>query len=371
MLNRIDRSAIAALLLLLPISTSAAPAPAPTNPLADPNYGPIPGESQLYNDYTGKAPPFPANVTQPIAATHPGCPAPDDQLWQNLLSAEWIIYSFYQYGVSHFNTSSFTSLGLPNNTYTRITEIRDNEAGHLRLFQTQISAASVKPGACAYDFSALVGDNPEAFLGATTLIEVASMLFLTGLVQGAKLDAAKGALTAVSQVETRHEVWALLDVWGADPFGGPSDTAFPYATAILELTNQFVVPGSCPAANPPFPNPAPNLPPSAVAAGTVSVAPGATVQLNFTDTENQPRFEAGREYFAVWYHGLNVVSVPLDVSAWPAVPLRVMIPKEFDGKGLVVMVVATEQGAPTLESVVTAPSLFLQQPEGLGAVFSI
>ncbi|RWA07776.1 hypothetical protein EKO27_g7329, partial [Xylaria grammica] len=235
MLNRIDLSAIAALLLLLPISTSAAPAPAPTNPLSDPNYGPIPGESQLYNDYTGKAPPFPANVTQPIAATHPGCPAPDDQLWQNLLSAEWIIYSFYQYGVSHFNTSSFTALGLPNTTYTRITEIRDNEAGHLRLFQTQISAASVKPGACAYDFSSLVGDNPEAFLGAATLIEIASMLFLTGLVQSAELDAAKGALTAVSQVETRHEVWALLDVWGADPFGGPSDTAFPYPTAILEL----------------------------------------------------------------------------------------------------------------------------------------
>ncbi|RWA04237.1 hypothetical protein EKO27_g10868, partial [Xylaria grammica] len=123
--------------------------------------------------------------------------------------------------------------------------------------------------------------------------------------------------------------------------------------------------------NPPFPNPAPHLPSSAVAAGTASVAPGATVQLNFTDVENQPRFEAGGEYFAVWYHGLNVVNVPLDVSAWPAVPLQVTVPDEFDGKGLVAMVVATEQGAPTLESIVTAPSLFLQQPEALGAVFSI
>ncbi|KAI0969588.1 hypothetical protein F4678DRAFT_165493 [Xylaria arbuscula] len=371
MLNGIAPCAITALLLAK--STRAAPASATPsdNPLADPKYGPIPGESSLYNDYVGTAPPFPANISQPIAATTDGCPAPDDTLWQNLLSAEWIIYSFYQYGVENFNSSSFTDLGLPNTTYTRINEIRDNEAGHLRIFQDQISSSSVKPGACEYDFSGLVGDNPEAFLGASTLIEVSSMLFLTGLVQTAKLNAAKGALTAVSQVETRHEVWALLDVWGEDPFGGPSDTTFPYPNEILDLTNQFVVPGSCPSVNPPFPNPSQHLPPSAVANGTASVAPGSTVKLNFTDPDNQPQFHPGTDYFTVFYHGVNVVSYPLDTTTFPAQPIQVTIPAEFDGKGLVVMVIATKEGAPTLDSVVTQPSLFLQQPASLGAVFSI
>ncbi|KAI0187632.1 hypothetical protein F4808DRAFT_445298 [Astrocystis sublimbata] len=341
------------------------------NPLADPNFGPVPGKSYLHDDYIGTAPPFPANITQPVAATSTGSPAPDDVLWQNLLAAEWIVYSFYQYGVETFNSASFTDLGLPDTTYTRINEIRDNEAGHLRIFQNQISPASIKPGPCRYDFAAPVGGDAETFLAVATFIEVSSMLFLTGLVQTARLDTTRGALTAVSQVETRHEVWTLLDVWDEDPFGGPSDTVFPYPNEILDLTNRFVVPGSCPSANPPFPNPSQHLPPVGIAANTLSVAPGSTVQLNFTDVDNLPRFESGSDYFTVFFHGLNVVSLPLDTTAWPAQPINVTIPAEFDAKGLIVMVIATEEGAPTLDSVVTLPVLFLQQPAALGTVVSV
>jgi hypothetical protein len=109
------------------------------DPPSNPNYGPVPGESLLYNEYDGKAAPFPGNISSPIAATTEGPPGPDDELFQNLLSAEWAIFNFYQQGVEAFNESSFTALGHPNTTYQRIFEIRDNEAGHLRIFQDRFS----------------------------------------------------------------------------------------------------------------------------------------------------------------------------------------------------------------------------------------
>ncbi|KAI8623325.1 hypothetical protein F5Y19DRAFT_468610 [Xylariaceae sp. FL1651] len=329
-------------------------------------FGPKPGFSPLYNDYSGEAPPFPANVTEPIPATATGSPMPDDVLWQNLLAAEWVIHSFYQAGVMAFNTSSFTAIGLPNNTYQRITEIRDNEAGHLRIFQDEISPTSVKPGPCQYDFP--FDNDPTTFLALSTLIEIASMAFLTGLVQDAKANAVKGALTAVSQTETRHEVWSLLEVWGADPFGGPSDTVFPYPNEILDVTNRFVVPGSCPSANPPYPYPSQHLPRISVAAGTESVAVGSTVQLNFTESDNQPQFEKDAQYYAVFYHGVNVISTPITTARWPEQPITVTIPAQFEVKGVVVMVLANTTGAPTLDTVVAGPALFLQQPAELGVL---
>ena len=187
-------------------SVSALPAAAPPTQaqLADPNYGPIPGQSSIYSTYTGKAPPFPASNPSPVNATTTGEPGPDDLLFQNLLSAEWAVFSFYQQGVEAFNETSFTDLKYPNTTYERICEIRDNEAGHLRIFQDQISTTSIKPGACQYDYP--FGSDPQTFLAVQTLIEVSSMAFLTGLAQEAKLNVSKGALEAIGQVETRHEV---------------------------------------------------------------------------------------------------------------------------------------------------------------------
>lgn len=174
-----------------------------TSCLNDPSCGPIPGESLLYSDYTLKSSPFPADITAPILATNTRPVGEDDLLFQNLLSAEWAVYSFYQQGVEAFNQSVFTDLGLPNTTYQRITEIRDNEAGHLRIFQDSISSASVKPGACRYEYGF---SNAMEFLALQNIIEVVSMAFLTGLVQQAKLLSTLGALVAVAETGTRHEV---------------------------------------------------------------------------------------------------------------------------------------------------------------------
>lgn len=85
--------------------------------LSDPNYGPISGESRTYVDYNQTAAPFPGNITGAAIPTETGPPGPDDLLFQNLLSAEWAIFNFYQQGVEAFNQSSFTNLGLPNMTY--------------------------------------------------------------------------------------------------------------------------------------------------------------------------------------------------------------------------------------------------------------
>ena len=142
-------------------------------------------------------------MTAPIPATSTDPVGEDDVLFQNLLSAEWAVYSFYQQGVEAFNQSVFIDLGLPNTTYQRITEIRDNEAGHLRIFQDSISSASIKPGACRYEYG--FADAME-FLALQNIIEISSMVFLTGLVQQAKALSTMGALVAIGETESRHEV---------------------------------------------------------------------------------------------------------------------------------------------------------------------
>ena len=120
--------------------------------IVDPECGPIPGESPLYSDDISRNRPFPADMTAAVLPTSSGPAGEDDVLFRNLLSAEWTVFIFYQQGVETFNESSFTDLGLPNTTYQRITEIRDNEAGHLRIFQDSISPASLMPGPCSYDY---------------------------------------------------------------------------------------------------------------------------------------------------------------------------------------------------------------------------
>ena len=199
------------LLVLLSLLTTLTASPvrrdAITNCLSNPKCGPIPGESPYYSDTTDTTSPFPANTTAPIPATASGPTGEDDILFQNLLSAEWAVFSFYQQGVETFNESSFTDLGLPNTTFARITEIRDNEAGHLRIFQDSISATSIKPGACEYEFGF---SDAREFLALQNIIEVSSMAFLTGLVQQAKGLSTMGALSAIGQTETRHEVNSFL-----------------------------------------------------------------------------------------------------------------------------------------------------------------
>jgi hypothetical protein len=87
--------------------------------ISDLNFGPIPSESSFYDDYRGTAPPFPANYTSPILATSSGAPRPDDNLFQNLLAAEWAIFNFYQKAVEVFNASTFVAFGFPNTTVSK------------------------------------------------------------------------------------------------------------------------------------------------------------------------------------------------------------------------------------------------------------
>ncbi|KAF6813675.1 hypothetical protein CMUS01_12782 [Colletotrichum musicola] len=305
----------ASLLALFTLPAACAPTSnAEAQKLVDPKYGPIPGQSRLFSDYRGKAPPFPGNITAPILPTEKGEPGPDDQVWQNLLAAEWAIFNFYQQGVGAFNALSFVAAGFRNNTYDRIAEIRDNEAGHLRIFQDEISNRSVKPGACKYKYP---------FHGRHEL---------PGL-DDPKSEAARGAMVAIATVEARHETWSLANVWGANPFSGPGDTVFPYANEILDLTNTFIVPGSCPKENPPYPYPNQRLPALSAAAGTKSVAPGSEVSLN-----------------------------------WSVV--NVIIPPEFEAKGVIIAVFEDAPGAPKLENVVAGPEILLQQPAPLGLLLA-
>ncbi|KAK0641945.1 ferritin-like domain-containing protein [Cercophora newfieldiana] len=345
-----------------PSSEKYHPYPAESQWLADPTYGPIPGESDIYNYYWGTDRPFPGNITAPIFPTQDGPPGVDDWTWQNLLSAEWIIFEFYQRAVEIFTEEDFVKAGMPQTAYRRIQEIRNNEAGHLRIFQNQISPTSVKPGACKYNFPFA---DPVSFLALMTVLEISSMAFLTGLVQQPRHPAGRGAMIAIAEVETRHETWALIDIWKADPFGGTSDTVFPYANEILDTTNAFIVPGSCPPENPEYPHPRQRLPALSAGKDTPALTPGSNISLAFTDPRNQPRFDPHWQYYAVFFHGVLNVSVPIDTSVWPQKEIWVTIPAHFETKGVIVAVVADRPGAPTKESIVAGPGIILEQPTAL------
>jgi hypothetical protein len=331
--------------------------------LADPSYGPVPGRSPLYSTYRGKEPPFPGNITDPILPTRRGEPGADDMVWQNLLSAEWAIFSFYQQGVEAFDKTSFVKAGYPNTTYDRIQEIRDNEAGHLRIFQDQISETSLKPGACKYQYPL---HDTESFLVLSTFVEIASMASLTGLVQIAKLPASQGAMTAIAAVETRHEAWSLIDIWNFNPFSGPSDTVFPYANQILDLTNGFVIKGSCPNENPVYPNPRQCLPSLNVSPIHKSVTSGSTITFNFTDNDILPKFKKDRQYYTTFFHGTWNTTIPIDTKDWPKKKIiDVKIPESFESRGIIIAVVTDTIGAPTKDTVLASPAIILQQPAKL------
>ena len=347
------RSAIgAATLISLAQAYPADPGRPTASDIANPKSGPIPDESSIYSDDRNITGPFPADFTEPVPPTQHGAPGPDDLLFQNLLAAEWIIYSFYQQGVETFTAANFTDAGYPSYTYARIQEIRDNEAGHLRIFQDSISPTSLKPGPCRYKYPFR---NATSFLALSNIIEIGSMAFLSGLVQQSRTNATSAALLAISDVETRHVTWGLIDIWGADPFAGPSETVFPYANQVLDFTNSLVIPGSCPAANPVYPNPSQQLP--QLDTQTTSLQPGSPITFTYTNTSHIPAYEPDKDYYAVFFHGLYNISMPFDTKTSSST-----IPADFEAKGLVIAVIADEEGAPTEESVVAGPLLIVEYP---------
>ena len=70
-----------------------------------------------------------------------------------------------------------------------------------------------------------------------------------------------------------------------------------------------------------------------------------------------PNFASGNPYYAVFFHGVNNITVPFDTKTNSSV-----IPAAFESKGIILAVIADEPGAPTLDSVVAGPLFLLQQP---------
>ncbi|KAK4497013.1 hypothetical protein PRZ48_011462 [Zasmidium cellare] len=289
-----------------------------------PHQEPIPGQYEPYNTHHGPDPPYPGTRKTPILPTSNEPPAPDDALFQSLAAAEWTILDFYNSALRRFKPEDFVQLGFPNNTYERLEEIRNNEAGHVQITLSMISDASTKPAPCAYSFNTT---TPLSFLLRQTLIEASGPAFLPGLTSQAKDPRSQGVLTSLSQIEVRHGTWSALELFGADPFTGPADTLYPYPMQILSQVAQYIVPGSCPKDNPPFPNPAPR-------AALMTVNPpfpqaGDEIEFVFPVPQQQPKFMPGKEYFVVYFHALGNISTKYDVRSGKS-----QIPGEFDkGRG--------------------------------------
>ncbi|OMP84746.1 hypothetical protein BK809_0001849 [Diplodia seriata] len=146
---------------------------------------------------------------------------------------------------------------------------------------------------------------------------------------------------------------------GVNPFSGPSDTVNPYADQLLDITNLLIVPGSSPSENPAYPSSRQNLPPLSFNMTTSTAQPGSKIDFVFSDETNVPSFDDGKSYYAVFFHGVNSISVPLDTKTNSSV-----VPAEFDAaSGIFIGVLADTEGAPTLESVVAGPMFLLEQSQ--------
>jgi hypothetical protein len=65
----------------------------------------------------------------------------------------------------------------------------------------------------------------------------------------------------------------------------------------------------------------------------------------------------GNAIMQCFNHGLEVISVPFDT-----VTNTTVIPSQFEEKGVILAVIANEEGAPTEDSVLAGPLFLLQQP---------
>jgi hypothetical protein len=118
------------------------------------------------------------------------------------------------------------------------------------------------------------------------------MAYRTGLAQDTTTASGLATIMGVISAETRHLTWVNSGTLAGDPFVGPSDTVYPYATPILSNTKQFIVPGSCPPENPTYPVRDQFLP-KLTRANTSVVAQGGHVDLasqtRRTATTSRPR----------------------------------------------------------------------------------
>ena len=89
--------------------------------------------------------------------------------------------------------------------------------------------------------------------------------------------------------------------------------------------------------------------------------PGSPITFLFSQV---PDYEEGKDYYAVFFHGINNVTVPLDKTTGMST-----VPATFEsGKGIVIAVISDTVGAPTLDSVVAGPLILLQQPQSLTSI---
>ncbi|KAK8041275.1 hypothetical protein PG994_014282 [Apiospora phragmitis] len=352
-----------AVALSKPVDTHRRAAYAEAQKLADPSYGPVPGESPIFNTYWGKAPTWPGNLTDAVMPTKKGPPGVDDQVWQNLLAAEWIIFSFYQQAVEMFNESSFIAAGMPNTTYRRVQEIRNNEAGHLRIFQNQISETSVKPGACKYNFPL---QRPRLLPCVGHGLGDLQHGFPHGSCAASQARQCEGRHVGHRRDGDAPRGLAIDGHLEGEPPGRPVGHGLPLRQRGPWQHGQPRGTRQLPQENPEYPTPNQHLPALGASKNTTSLAPGSTIDLAFTDSKNQPKFVKGKQYYAVFFHGQANETVPIDTCDWPKKSISVQIPAKFEEKGVIAAVLADTPGAPTKETIVAGPGIILEQPEPLG-----
>jgi hypothetical protein len=90
--------------------------------------------------------------------------------------------------------------------------------------------------------------------------------------------------------------------------------------------------------SPVHPNPRQGLPLLGFNKNGTTARPGSKIHFVFSDADNQPWFEDENEYYAVFYHGLDTVSILFDRKT-----NRSTIPERSDPESSIIMVTIADR----------------------------
>jgi len=217
-----------------------------------------------------------------------------------------------------------------------------------------------KPGKCKYNYGFQEANTlvtqAQTYMALVSVIELGSMAYLTGLAQNSSTAAGLATIMGVISAETRHLTWVNSAVLAGDPFAGPSDTVYPYATQILSNTKQFVIDGSCPSGNPTYPI-GDQLLPKLSPANTSMIQEGGFIDLTFKNASHgdhsPPSLKTGDNISVVFFHSLWNYTVPITVDD-PSV-LRAQIPNITSWSGELIVTLTDQQSIQKAKDVIAGP----------------
>ncbi|KZT25452.1 hypothetical protein NEOLEDRAFT_1114228 [Neolentinus lepideus HHB14362 ss-1] len=255
----------------------------------------------------------------------------DISVLQYALTLEHIENAFYVSGLTKYDDQAFLDAGFPAWVRGRIQQIGDHEADHVAFLTTAIEASGANATqACSYSYPYT---DVASFVTMSASIENVGTAAYLGSAHYLTSKTNLNAAGSILATEARQAAW----IASAALKGSPWETDFQTPldpSGVYSIASQFIVPGSCPATNPPlFVKPFP--------AATVTPAtptPGSQITISLPTGYPGPSNSTVPLYVA-YYSGLNIYSSEIAENGTTTIPDELV--------GIVFAAVVKEKPSPT------------------------